>query len=182
MTDPRPRAWNSTLPVRSSGLPRTPFPQPSGPSLRSRAWLRSAPKAGEVVALQPRRQRPATLAAAFSPQVRQAIRDRAVNACEACAVYLGPGAGQIQHRVARGMGGSRNPVLGSAVNGVLLCGTPASGCHGRAEAREREFHAQGFWLWQYEDPAGVPIMLHGGVMVWLAADGGYSTVPPQGVA
>ena len=94
-------------------------------------------------------------------------------------MYLGQYGGQMQHRVARGAGGSRNPLLGSPSNAVLLCGTPATGCHGRCEARNAEMHAYGFWLWQYESPLVVPVMLHGRTLKWLGQDGEYSDEPPR---
>jgi hypothetical protein len=118
-------------------------------------------------------------AAEFSPRVRRLVRDRAEGTCECCAIWLPPGYGQLQHRVARGMGGSRNPLLGSAANGLLLCGTPASGCHGLAESRDEDMHQMGMWLRSYEDPLVVPVRLHGQADRWLTLDGDYSTRPPR---
>lgn len=46
---------------------------------------------------------------------------------------------QIHHRVPRRMGGSRDPRLGSAENGVLLC----VGCHAWVESHREEARAQG---------------------------------------
>lgn len=130
----------------------------------------------------------------FSPAVKRAVRVRAGNGdpgaacCEACAVHLGEHGGEVQHRVARGMGGTSNPVLDSIVNAALLCGAAAlrTGCHARAEARNADMHERGFWLRRGEDPAAVPIKtaspLGFWVTVWLDADGGYSTVTPKAVA
>lgn len=176
MADPKRTAWNSTLPAREKPM------SPGKPLARSRL-LRPVQASGVPVVVALRAPRaPSSSPAAFTPKVRKLVRERAGNACEACAVYLGPAGGQLQHRVARGMGGSRNPVLGSPANAVLLCGTPATGCHGRCEVRNTEMHANGFWLWQYESPLVVPIMLHGRVTRWLAQDGSYSDMPPQEAA
>ena len=140
----------------------------------------------------------------FTPAVRLAVRRRAgrgdeFNAeCEACGRWLGLNGGQVQHRLARKSGGRRNPVIRSAANAALLCGTPQSLCHGDAESRDpdREMEAMGFAIPDGNgprfDPRNVPIMLHGkgggGVTVYLAADGlgpdgsGYLYQRPQEVA
>lgn len=117
--------------------------------------------------------------AAFSRKTRLAVRTRAGNGdpsaarCEADGVFLGLRAGDYQHIVARGMGGSRNPLLGTAANCALLC----RHCHDLCEARDREMGARGFWLPQGTDPRTVPMMLaseHGsGISVWRSADGRY---------
>lgn len=129
----------------------------------------------------------------FSAAVRLVARTRAGNGdpdearCEACSVWLGRFGGQIQHRLARRAGGSRNdPEVGSVANAAVLCGTSADGDHGRAERREREMgpDGAGFWLRTGQRPSAEPILLAGvggGVKVWLTADGGYSASAP-GVA
>lgn len=115
----------------------------------------------------------------FSPAVKLLIRTRAgqgdpENACcEACGRWLGRYGGQCQHIQARQMGGSRH--RNTASNGVLLCGTPQSLCHGLCESRDEGMHAAGFWLRSDEDPQ--PVMLHdssgGGVTVRLDDLGNY---------
>ena len=119
----------------------------------------------------------------FSDEVKAAIRARARDCCEACGIHLGPKGGQCQHRLARGTGGSRDPVVGSVVNGALLCGTPFTGDHGLAESRDARMHEEGFWLEHGQDPAAEPILWHaprGGnsVRKWLTPDGGYSDTAP----
>jgi len=128
----------------------------------------------------------------FPARVKLLVRKRAGNgavedaACEACGKHLGRYGGQVQHVVARGMGGTSNPVLATAANGALLCGTPHDGCHGAAESRNAEMRARGFWLPQGSDPRAVPMMLHSrhgsGVLAWRSEDGSYSFEPPAGVA
>lgn len=66
------------------------------------------------------------------------VRDRDLHMCARC------GASQpltTQHRVARGMGGSRAAWINQPANLVTLCGSGTTGCHGHvehhpAEARE----------------------------------------------
>lgn len=119
----------------------------------------------------------------FSDAVRAAIRQRAGFRCEACGIWLGPSGGQCQHRLARGAGGSKDPMVASVVNGALLCGTSLTGDHGLAESRDARMHAEGFWLEHGQDPAAEPILWHApgggsGVRKWLTADGGYSDTMP----
>ncbi len=114
----------------------------------------------------------------FSSAVRLAVRTRAGRGdpddarCEATGAWLGRYGGEIQHRVARGMGGTSDPVKNSIVNAVLL----SVDAHRLAESRDEGMHHRGFWLRQDQDPALTPILLHGGgsgMTVWLSADGGY---------
>ena len=117
--------------------------------------------------------------------VKAAIRERAGNCCEACGVYLGPNNGQIQHRLARKSGGRHGvmrQIVNAITNGVLLCGTSLTGCHGACEDRtNRHMHAQGFRLEENQNPADEPVLLHGefgGARKWLTEDGGYSDYSP----
>lgn len=132
-------------------------------------------------------------ATGFSPKVRLQVRTRAGNGdpddarCEATGVWLGTYGGEIQHRDARGMGGTSDPVTNSIVNAVLL----SKEAHRLAESRDDAMNAMGFWLKNGQDPRAEPIMLHGedgGMAVWLAEDGigdsgtGYSYEAPGAVA
>ena len=118
----------------------------------------------------------------FPARVKLQVRKRAGNGeieaalCEACGQWLGRYGGQVQHIVARGMGGTSDPVLSTSANGALLCGlTPQDpdGCHYLAEARHREIRDRGFWLPQGSDPRDVPMTLHTGTVAWRAEDGSY---------
>lgn len=72
------------------------------------------------------------------------------------------------------------------VNAALLCGTPFSGCHGKAEARDPEMEDRGFVIRHGVgpefDPRFVPLVLLGGVEVWLSEDGRYLYEPPAEAA
>lgn len=138
-----------------------------------------------VVPLRPAKPRKHT---GFSDAVKLAVRARAGGGdpdqarCEATGVWLGRYGGEIQHRDARGMGGTSLPLTNSIMNAVLL--SPEA--HRLAESRDRRMNAQGFWLRNGEDPAETPIMLQSqygsGVTVWLTPQGGYSQTPPFGGA
>ena len=104
----------------------------------------------------------------FSPRVRKLVRTRAgggdlfVATCEADGIWLGEHGGEIQHIVARGMGGCKLAVINSCANAALLCRE----CHRLAESRDPEMRARGFWLPQGTDPRLMPMTLFGGVVVW----------------
>ena len=120
----------------------------------------------------------------FPASVKLGVRTRAGNGdpdaamCEATGVWLGRTGGEIQHRVARGMGGTSDPVKNSIVNAVLL----STDAHRLAESRDRGSNEEGFWLRNGQDPALTPILLHSehgsGMTVWLGADGGYLFAAP----
>ena len=113
----------------------------------------------------------------FTAKVRLAVRKRAGRGdefealCEAHGGWLGKDSGEFQHRDARGMGGSKDPVVNSAANAALICHE----CHVLAEARDTDMHGMGFWLEEGEDPRTTGIMLHGagrgGLTLYLAEDG-----------
>jgi hypothetical protein len=123
----------------------------------------------------------------FSRAVKLAARTRAGNGdpddsrCERCGCWLGRDGGQVQHRLARGSGGSSNPLVSSLSNAALLCGTSLTGCHGEAESRrsDRGMKDKGFVIDHGVgpdfDPRYVSIALGSqfgsGMRVWLAEDG-----------
>ena len=119
-----------------------------------------------------------------SPIVRGLVVARWGFRCAACGVSVIGRPWSVQHRRARGMGGTSGPAVNLPSNLVLLCGSATSpgGCHLACENRDPDMHGRGFWLWSWEDPAAVPVMLaseHGsGAMVWLDDDGGYAFAPP----
>ena len=106
--------------------------------------------------------------------------------CESCGRFLGWRGGQFQHRDARGIGGTRNPVTNGPANAGLLCGTPVSLCHGECEARTPQTKAEGWWIpagnGPDHDPRTVPVLLWtpgGPVRRWLSTDGIYLDTPPS---
>lgn len=134
----------------------------------------------------------------FSDEVKLLTRIRAGNGsvrkalCEACGIWLGSRAGQVQHIIGRGMGGCTDAVINSLANAALLCGTPFEGCHGLATAFDEEMGARGFWLKRGTDPRLASMMLAGesgtDLQVWRAEDGigdtghGYLFARPELVA
>lgn len=126
----------------------------------------------------------------FPRAVKLATRRRAgggditAACCEACRTWLGAHGGDIQHRLARGMGGSTSRVINGLANALLLCRS----CHQRCEARDPEMETGGFWIRSGNgpdhDPRFVPVLLGlvrgGGTRVWLSETGGYLPHAPEG--
>jgi len=63
----------------------------------------------------------------------------------------------LQHRRARGMGGSKDPQTNSPVNLILLCGTATTGCHGYVESHRDEARYYGWGLRQSDNPEERPV-------------------------
>ena len=166
MTADRPRAHNSTLPGRAFPMPRGQGLTPGGPLPRSE--IRHPVRPGPVKSAAKKRavgaaSRQPKETAKFTPEVRLQIRTRAGHGdpsqarCEAHGDWLGEHAGEFQHVVARGMGGTCDPVKGTAANGVLLC--PEA--HRLAETRSLLMKRLGFWQPQGTDPRRARMILYG---------------------
>jgi hypothetical protein len=144
--------------TRTTGLPRT------GRLSRATELSRTA-----------RKRKPARNTGP-SRKVRALVLERDGFACVGCNKGILGRPYSLQHRNARGMGGTSRPDANSPVNLVVLCGSATSpgGCHLLAEQRDPVMHERGLWLNSWEDPALVPVMVfspRGRVPVWLTADG-----------
>jgi len=122
-----------------------------------------------------------------SPIVRGLVITRWGFRCAACGISVIGRDWSIQHRQARGMGGTSDPAVNQPSNLVLLCGSATSpGCHLLCEQRDPDMHGRGFWLYSWEDPKAVPVMVASergsGVTAWLDDLGGWSAAPPEGMA
>lgn len=109
-----------------------------------------------------------------SADVRIAVGCRANDACERCGVFIDEGL-QIHHRKPRRMGGSRDPLIGSVSNLVLLC----SECHLRGvELHRLQAYRDGYLLHAGDDPQKVPVKIYGRGYVLLTAEGAYAPERP----
>ncbi len=91
--------------------------------------------------------------------VRDLVDARAQGRCERCGRVLTSWYSR-QHRIARGMGGTKR--ADTPANLVLLCGSATSaGCHRVCEDRDREAIDEGYVISIHSgaDPAQVPILL-----------------------
>jgi 5-methylcytosine-specific restriction protein A len=153
---------NSPMPPRKSRLSRVPLQRttelPWGGNLSRGAGT------GRTVPLSPVSGKPAAgkqttpRDTGFSPAVSRLIKARD-KWCAGCGINVTGIPYSIQHRVARGMGGTSRAEIGSPVNGALLCGTATtpSGCHLACEQRDPEMRRRGLWLPSWVNPAEVPV-------------------------
>lgn len=116
---------------------------------------------------------------AFSASVVDLVRARDRDGCAWCGsqIYGERGlAWSVHHRKPRGMGGTKDPAISSPANGVLLCGSGTTGCHGEVEANRENAVVEGFLISRngVQKPSEVPIehATHG--YVYLDDDGGVS--------
>lgn len=114
-----------------------------------------------------------------TPAVRRLVKERSGGRCESCDTILS-GFASVHHRIARGMGGSRDPKLNLPSNLLVLCGSGVSGCHGFTESRREEAYRHGLLVRRGDDPAVVPVMYRG---AWvLLVDDGTTQASPVHVA
>ena len=69
----------------------------------------------------------------------------------------------LQHRRARGAGGSKDPVTNSPANLLLVEGTGTTGAHGRIESEREWARRLGYAVPQWRNPVDVPVLhrVHG---------------------
>jgi len=164
-----------------------------GGELKRAKPFRSRPRQPAETPVRPRPSHPET---GFLQAVKLKIRTRAGNgdidqaACENCGRWLGRYGGEIQHRLARGSGGSRSRVVNGVSNGALLCGNRYEGCHKKAEDRDDDMRIRGWWIRSGKgpdhDPRFIPVVSRtadGDLSPrWFTADGGVTETDPRGAA
>lgn len=170
MTAERPRARNSTLlarmvPVRRTGVARTPFPAQGGTAV-----------------LGPAGQRGSTLGRDTGPDdaTRKLVLERDWYRCVCCGKSITGRRYSLQHRKRRSQGGDNSPS-----NLVLLCGAvgePGS-CRDACDWRSPEMEDRGFWLCPNEDPALIPVVTNSPtgsqLVLWLTPEGTYGFEVPR---
>lgn len=127
-----------------------------------------------------------------SARVRALVVERDEGRCVRCGVQLfddGRPVRQysLQHRRARGMGGSKAGDTNGPQNLILVCGhatgggwgVQGSGCHHLMESRNSAGWERGWWIKQGENPLEIPVSTWRG-RVWLDADGGWRHVTDEG--
>lgn len=110
----------------------------------------------------------------FPAKVRALITERD----EGCVICGNPGT-NIHHRHPRGMGGSKAAWINRPSNGILLCGSGTTGCHGHVETN-RAWAVQHGYLVRHgvQLPVNIPVahVRHG--LVFLTDDGRVVPVTP----
>lgn len=92
------------------------------------------------------------LAGVFNPAARAAINELGHGRCIGC----GRPDITAQHRRARGMGGTSDVAIGHPANGVPLCGSGTSGCHGWTEHHPADALLLGWRLAPSQPALGAP--------------------------
>ena len=101
-------------------------------------------------------------AGAFTPAARAAIYEAGGGRCVGC----GGTDLTAQHRIARGMGGNRQPHIAAPANGLPLCGSGTTGCHGWTEHHPTLAELLGWRLPSYVDPLEAPFWTRFGWRLW----------------
>lgn len=103
----------------------------------------------------------------FSDRVRSLALKRSEGACEVGLGGCGVQGQDLQHRRARGAGGSRRADTNEVSNALSVCRP----CHARIEAREEGCDVNGWWLPQMTDgeptdPKSVPVLWFGSFVLF----------------
>lgn len=143
--------------------------RPREPKTAKKAKMRAV-KAGRPV-----------VSSEFDRTTVDAILERDGHACARCGGGLWGDRGRgwsIQHRRARGAGGTQRPDTNAPHNGIALCGSATTGCHGYVEAHPREAEDNGFRVPQNGDPAKAPVNhAHLGPNTYLWPNGSWGSRP-----
>ena len=106
-------------------------------------------------------------------KARAVVLERDQNTCQRCGVNVLYKLASVQHRIARGAGGTASERVWTPANMALLCGsatTPGS-CHNFVENEEREQGKTEGWVLPMNnpsiDPALEPLLTYRG---WILLD------------
>lgn len=88
---------------------------------------------------------------------RNIVINRALMACERCGRAVAQDSCQIHHRRPRGAGGSRDPLINSPANLLLVCDE----CHAWVEGNRTTSYEQGWLVRREHDPERSPVWLAG---------------------
>jgi hypothetical protein len=117
------------------------------------------------------------VATGISPLTRETVHTRDDITCQWCGLRVNPHHGRysLQHRLARGMGGSSNSRINSPENLVFMCGSATTGCHGHVESHPTEAAARGFRLGPNDSPTDTPIIDYMG-QAWFLYEAGHRSM------
>lgn len=108
-----------------------------------------------------------------APEVVRSIRERD-GGCVVCGTHWSP---TTQHRVARGMGGSRGPEINAPSNLITLCGSGTTGHHGWVEHHPTFAREAGWSVPRHLDPRTVPVLYPNG---WYLLNDDCELIPFTG--
>lgn len=110
-----------------------------------------------------------------SQDTRMLVYNRDGWRCARCGKDITYIQSSIQHRKARGMGGTKDEEINSPVNLIVLCGSGTTGCHGYVETHREEARERGWAVSQWADPADIPVSYPDGPR-FLFPDGSYTYI------
>jgi hypothetical protein len=108
--------------------------------------------------------------------------------CVCCGISVIGQFYSLQHRDARGMGGTRREHVNCPCSLITMLGSGTTGCHGRVESNiDPEDEAKGYALRHGQVARLVPVMVFespggSGLSQYATCDGQWSTAAPAGVA
>ena len=110
-------------------------------------------------------------------KTRKLVLARDDYACVCCHVPIWSLPFDLQHRDARGMGGTSNPLANSPINLITLLRR----CHRRVESRQNpDDNTKSYWLRMGQDPALTPVTYWDRRVAWLTTTGGLVYESPAG--
>lgn len=104
-------------------------------------------------------------------QARALVSQRSGGRCEICGTRP---ATNFHHRQNRSASGGW-----SAANGMALCGSGTTGCHGYVTEHPLRAREQGWSVPSWADPARTPVWIFGREFVLLTANGDYATTEDE---
>jgi hypothetical protein len=118
---------------------------------------------------------------AVSASTRALVLERDNSACVSCGSSIhGPRGYSIQHRIPRGMGGSKHdPRINLPSNLIVLCGSATTGCHGWAESHRNDARDQGYLLYRLSEPSKVAVYTYTGWTLYDDEGGVSYPTPPK---
>lgn len=112
---------------------------------------------------------------AWDPELAALLDNRAMGRCERCGTRLGSWFSR-HHRTPRGMGGA-NRNFGAA-DGLVLCGSGTSGCHGWVEQHREESRTYGWLVPAGGGPTENVAVLYQGYWAYLMESGFVDYLSP----
>lgn len=161
------------------------MPNRKTPLKRTTALVASPLKRSMVHAAQARepKLRPRRRDTSPTARVVALVWQRDEGCCFRCGVpirFADRGVGwSLQHRRARGMGGSRRSDTNRPQSLIVLCGSATTGCHGYVESHPIASLGYGWAVSQQHDPLRIAVVHWGHGPVWLTEDGAVLTSHPD---
>lgn len=117
--------------------------------------------------------KPIRLSGAKLTERNERIDQREQRKCARCGMAIWNNASRHHRKFRSRRGGDE------VSNGLLLCGSGTTDCHGWVHAHPVQARVSGFAVHTWENPRLVPVqhIMHG--LVYLDDEGGFSTTPPR---